>query len=132
MSEHETVYLIARILTSAVWIGVGLFVLLHFGGFAGKLAGHGFPFPALVASGVLAIELGGGVLMVADLWAWAVALVWIGFILWATWLDHRHVIGKDGGLVFQEYGQVLKNLSIIGGLVCIILLDDTTPGWLLP
>jgi hypothetical protein len=62
---------------------------------------------------------------------WAVALVWIGFTIWATWIEHRHIFDARGAIVFPEYVQVWKNVSIIGGLLFMILLDANRPEWLL-
>ncbi len=132
MEDHEIAYLVGRLATCGIWTGAGLFKLFHFAGFAGKMKGYNFPFPALSAALVIAVELVGSLCLALDYLVWAVALVWIGFTVWATWIEHRpHVFDKQGAIVFPEYVQIWKNVSIIGGLIFMILLDKTRPGWLL-
>lgn len=130
MSETELAYHVARWMTCGIWFGAGIFKLFHFNGFASKMAHYNFPMPAFVAAGVIAVELVGTTLLVLNLLVWAVALVWIGFTVWATWIEHRHCVDK-GCIIFPEWVQVWKNVSIIGGLVLLILLDTARPEWLL-
>lgn len=131
MDNQELAYDLARILTCGIWAGAGLFKLFHFAGFAQKMGGFGFPLPALSAAFVIAVELVGSTLLVLGIAVWAVALVWIGFTLWATWIEHRHIFDARGAIVFPEFVQVCKNISIIGGLIFMILLDASRPDWLI-
>lgn len=131
MEDHDLIYLVARILTCGIWAGAGLFKLFHFAGFTAKMHGFGFPLPVLSAAFVIAVELVGSLFLVLDFQVWAVALVWTGFTVWASWIEHRHIFDADGAIVFPEYVQVCKNISIIGGLWFMILLDPTRPEWLL-
>jgi len=131
MIDHDLAYLAARILTCGIWTGAGLFKLFHFTGFTAKMRGFGFPLPALSAAFVIAVELVGSSFLVLNFHVWAVALVWTGFTVWASWIEHRHIFGADGAIVFPEYVQICKNISIIGGLWFMILLDITRPEWLL-
>lgn len=131
MENQELAYLVARLATCGIWTSVGLFKLFHFAGFAEKLRGYGFPLPPLSAALVIAIELVGSLCLALNVNVWAVALVWIAFTICATWIEHRHVFDERGAIVFPEYVQVFKNVSIIGGLIFMILLDTTRPEWLL-
>ncbi len=130
MGNEEVAYLVARIATCGIWTGAGLFKLFHFSGFTAKMKGFGFPLPALSAAFVIAVELIGSTLVIFDIEVWAVALVWMGFTVWATWIEHRHVFDPRGAIVFPEYVQICKNISIIGGLIFMILLDGGRPEWL--
>jgi uncharacterized membrane protein YphA (DoxX/SURF4 family) len=131
MEDHDLTYLVARILTCGIWAGAGFFKLFHFAGFTAKMRGFGFPLPALSAAFVIAVELVGSLFLVLNFQVWAVALVWTGFTVWASWIEHRHIFDGNGAIVFPEYVQVCKNISIIGGLWFMILLDTTRPEWLL-
>lgn len=131
MEDQEIAYHLARILTCGIWTGAGLFKLFHFAGFTQKMRGFGFPLPAASAAFVIAVELVGSTLLVLNIAVWAVALVWIGFTVWATWIEHRHIFDARGAIVFPELVQVCKNVSIIGGLIFMILLDTTRPDWLI-
>ncbi len=130
MDDSTLLFLIARILTCGTWIGAGLFKIFHFNETTEKLAGFGFPVPALFTIGVIGIELVGSTFLIVNIAVWAVGIVWIAFTIWATLLEHRHVIAPDGTLVFAEYVQICKNISLVGGIVILILLDQSRPDWL--
>jgi len=129
-TDNELAYHVARIMTCGIWFGAGIFKLFHFSGFTAKMKGYHFPFPPLAAASVIAVELVGTTLLVLNLYVWAVALVWIAFTIWATWIEHRHCV-VEGGIVFPEWVQVWKNVSLIGGLILLILVDPARPEWLL-
>lgn len=131
MENQELAYLVARLATCGIWTGAGLFKLFHFAGFAGKMKAYHFPLPALSAALVITVELVGSLCLALNFNVWAVALVWIAFTIWATWIEHRHIFDAQGAIVFPEYVQVCKNVSIIGGLIFMILLDTARPEWLL-
>lgn len=131
MADSELAFHLARILTCGIWFGAGVFKVFHFGGFTAKMRGYSFPIPPLSAAFVIAVELIGTLCLVLNLYAWAVALIWIAFTLWATWIEHRHILDRQGAIVFPEYVQVWKNVTIIGGLLYLILLDMSRPEWLL-
>jgi putative oxidoreductase len=123
MEGMELTYLFIRILICGCWIMFGLFKLTHYKGFTEKLAGFGFPAAALFTPLVILTELGGSILIIARWFLIPVAIWWIVFTLWASWVEHRHVIGEDGAIDFHEYVQVGKNISIIGGLLLLILFE---------
>lgn len=131
MENQEIAYLVARLATCGVWAGVGLFKIFHFSGFAEKMKGFGFPVPVLSAAFVIAVELVGSIFLAFNITVWAVALGWMAFTILATWIEHRHIFDKAGAVVFPEFVQVCKNISIIGGLIFMILLDPSRPSWLL-
>lgn len=131
MENQELVYLVARLLTCGIWAGAGLFKIFHFAGFSEKMRGFGFPVPALSSAFVITVELVGSLCLALNIGVWAVALVWMVFTVVATWVEHRHVFDENGAIIFPEYVQIWKNVSIIGGLLFMILLDSARPDWLL-
>jgi len=40
-------------------------------------------------------------------------------------------VTPEGGFDFFQYTQVWKNMSMVGGLIALILLDPSRPDWLL-
>ena len=124
-------YLAVRIITCASWIAAGLHAAMHFEKTAEGMADHGIPLPRLVLPMVLLMEFGGTALLFADQHTWAVCLVWIAFLFLATYFYHRRWVTPEGGFDFFQYTQVWKNLSMVGGLIALILLDPSRPDWLL-
>ncbi|MDH4189360.1 MAG: DoxX family protein [Betaproteobacteria bacterium] len=125
-------FLVARICTSGIWFGAGLYKATHFEKTAEEMGGHfGIPFPRLVLPVVVALELGGSAMLIANFYVWLACLAWIVFLFPATVLYHGKVITPEGKIDFLQYVMVFKNISILGGLIILILLDPTRPAWLL-
>jgi uncharacterized membrane protein YphA (DoxX/SURF4 family) len=95
--------------------------------------GHlGVPLPRLVLPLVLLLEMAGAALMVFDRYVWLVSILWIAFMIPATWLYHVKFMIKDGTIVFPQFVTGWKNVSIAGGLLALVLLDTSRPAWLFP
>ena len=88
------------------------------------------PWPKYVLPLVLIMEFGGSLMIIANQFVWAVALVWIVFTIPASFLYHITCYDKDGNFIFPQMVQFSKNVSIIGGLLCLMLLDPDKPQWL--
>lgn len=131
MAFQDTLYGVIRLLTCGIWVGAAMFKLSHFQGFVDKLAEFNQPLPRAMAAGVVVIELGGSLFMLANLYVWAVCIAWIAFILYATYVEHRRVTTPDGEIDFHQYVQVCKNISLIGGLLALMMLDPAKPEWLM-
>jgi putative oxidoreductase len=125
-------YLVARICTCGIWVGAGLYKATHFDKTVEEMGGHfGIPLPRLVLPVVLILELAGSALLIANSYVWLVCLAWIVFLFPATVLYHGKVIKPDGTIDFVQYVMVFKNISILGGLIILMLLDPSRPAWLL-
>jgi len=123
------VYLLIRALSCGVWLLAGLYKALHFTETVADMKQHHLPMTRYLLPVVLLMELGGCVLVMANIQVWAVALVWIAFIIPATMLYHWP-IRVAGTIVFPQLVQFSKNISILGGLLALILLDPAKPAWL--
>lgn len=54
------------------------------------------------------------------------------FLFPASYLYHWRLMISEGSIDFVQYVLFWKNVSIVGGLIALILLDSSRPGWLLP
>ncbi len=70
-------------------------------------------------------------MLVADLYAWAVTLAWIAFLISASLIHHGTVITADRHIDFFRFVLFWKNISPMGGLLALMLLDPGRPAWLL-
>jgi putative oxidoreductase len=118
-----------RVLSCGVWLFAGLYKLTHYSATAADMTEHRLPFSRYLLAVVIAMELMGCFMLAANIQVWAVALVWIAFTIPATLLYHLP-IRVDGTIVFIQLIQFSKNLSILGGLLALMLLDPTKPAWL--
>lgn len=126
-------YLAVRIFTCGSWIAAGAHAAIDFERTAQVMADRGIPLPRRVLPIVLLMEFGGGALVLADQYAWAVSLVWIAFLVTASYFYHLRWRLDTPGREFDafQYMQFWKNVSMIGGLIALILLDQSRPAWLL-
>ncbi len=128
--EAQTVFTLARWLTCGIWAGAGLYKAFHYRQTIGEMTHNGVPFAKFLLIPVLVLELAGSVLLIANSHVWAVAVAWIAFILVATPFYHFGWYTPDRKFVFPQMVQTTKNLSIMGGLLCLILLDPSTPAYI--
>jgi putative oxidoreductase len=125
----DMVYLLARVLYCGIWIMAGLFKLTHYSATVADMKVHHLPLAKYLLTLVLVLELVGSAMLISNTHVWAVALAWIAFTIPATMLYHWP-IREQGAIVFIQLVQFGKNLSILGGLLALLLLDPTKPAWL--
>lgn len=125
------VYLVARVFTCAVWLGTGLYKASHYRLTMVEMEEHRVPWPPISLPLVILAEVLGSVLVIADCWVWVVCLAWILYLFPATYFYHRQVLNPGGGINFFQYMMALKNASLLGGLLVLMLLDPARPAWLL-
>ena len=124
MNNNAMVSLVGRVLIALLFLVAGYMKATGIAGTTGYFAKLGMPAPELMAYLAIAIELGGGLLLLIG-WqtrkvAWFLAL----FVLVATGLGHRFW-EFDGGARVGQLNAFLKNVAIIGGLM---LLANWGPG----
>ena len=123
-------YLAARILSCGIWIAAGLFKAMHFEKTTQEMAHLGIPVPKLLLPCVLALELVGSAMMFMDLYVWAISLAWIAFMFPASVIYHGRFVTPQRTIDFVQLVLFWKNVSIFGGLIALITLDQSRPGWL--
>ena len=125
-------YLAARFFSCGIWIAAGLYKAAHYEQTVKEIADHGIPLPRLVLPLVLLTEFAGAAMLIADFHVWAACLWWIAFMIPASWTYHaKFMFTREGGIDFVQFLLFWKNVSILGGLVALILLDPGRPAWLL-
>lgn len=128
--ETALVYFVARLFTCGVWVAAGTYKAFHFKQTTVEMTHNHVPLSRYVLPFVLIMEFSGSLLIIANQYVWAVALTWIAFTIPASFLYHFTYYDKDGNFIFPQMVQFSKNVSIIGGLLCLILLDLSKPQWL--
>jgi len=108
--------------TLAGRIGLGLlFVVSGFGkvtgfaGTAGYMASKGMPMAEVLLVGAIAVELVGGLMLLAGFKARWAALAIAAFLVPTTLIFH----GPVGPEAQAQMTQFLKNLSILGGMLYV-------------
>lgn len=129
--DADAVYLVARILSCGVWTGAGIYKAFHYSQTVEEMTHLGVPLARFALVPVLILELVGSLMLVFNIQVWAVALVWIAFVIVATPFYHFKWRTPTGQFVFPQMVQTTKNLCIIGGLLLLILADPHKPAWLI-
>ena len=111
--------LIARILIAQLFVIAGLGKMAAFPKTAAFLANAGLPMPDLLLVLTVALELGGGVLLILGWKARWVAAGLCGFTLLATLLFHQFW-SVEPQLLKIEMNNFMKNLAVLGALIYIM------------
>ncbi len=128
--EATWVYFLARLCTSILWAATGVYALFHYQETTAKMAQNHVPWPKYLLVPVLIMKLGGSVMLLANQFVWLAALIWSAYLIPVSLLFHLPLYDKDGKFVFPQMIQFSKNVSLIGGLLTLALLDPTKPQWL--
>lgn len=127
---NPTIYFWVRLLACGVWFPAGINSLLNYEQAAGGMTHHGIPFASVLMALVIFLQIGGGILVIMNRWVWAVALAWFAFTIPATLLYHGAIYSTESGLNFIQFTMFIKNISILGGVAALVLLDPNKPSWL--
>ena len=125
----QTMYFLAKLCTCALWASTAIHTVFHYQETTQRMTQKGVPWAGVLLVPVLVMKLGGTLMLLTNYFVWAAVLAWIGFLIFVTAIFHR-VYDKDGKFVFPEMIQLTKNISLIGGLLTLLLLDPDKPQWL--
>jgi putative oxidoreductase len=109
---------IARVLLCLVFLHAVIGKLTGFAGVAGMIAGRGIPLAPVLLAAAVALMVVGSVLVISGYRARLGAILLLLFLVPTTLLFHNDVADP------QERIALLKNLSIMGGL---LLVADRRP-----
>jgi len=115
---NHSAMLVGRILLSLVFLVIGYGKLMGVAGGAAYLAKLGFPMPNVMVWVAIAIELGGGILLLLGWKArWAASVLAL-FTLIAAFAAHRFW-EVDPAQYGNQMNHFLKNLAIVGGMLFV-------------
>ena len=113
---QNTAALAGRILLALIFIISGFGKITGYAGTAGYMASKGLPMVAVLLPLTILVELGGGLLIALGWKArWAAAVIFL-FIIPVTLVFHNPA-GLDAAQAQQQMINLLKNLSIMGGML---------------
>ena len=112
--------LTGRILIAFIFIVAGIGKVTGFSGTVAYIASKGMPLPELAAIAAIAIELGGGILLVSGWKArWAAAAMLVFTAMTAVIFHDFWAVSPD-----QAQNQMIhfmKNISMMGGLLYVVV-----------
>ena len=113
---QDTAALVGRILLALIFVISGFGKITGYAGTAGYMASKGLPLVDALLPLTILIELGGGLLIAIGWKARWVAAVTFLFLIPVTLVFHNPA-GLDPAAAQQQMIQLLKNLSIMGGML---------------
>jgi putative oxidoreductase len=116
--RHDWAALVARILLAVIFIMSGWGKIAGFEGTGGYIASKGLPMPQVLTALTIAVELGGGILLLIGWKARWAALAIAVFTLLAAFLFHNYW-GVPAEQRMAQYLNFWKNLAIAGGMLAI-------------
>ena len=123
-SQKDGMLLFARVLMMVLFVLFGWQKLAGFSGTVAYMASTGAPIPALSAVIAVAVELAGGLLILAGFYTRPLALIFAVYTVATALIGHRYwaLQGMDQYMAMINF---YKNVSIAGGM---LLLAITGPG----
>ena len=112
--------LLARILLAFLFVQGGYYKLM--GGIPGTVANmtsHGIPFPNILVWGAIAVELVGGLMLMAGLFARWIALIIAAYTLALGLIFHAYWLAPAADAPLERI-IFLNHLSLIGGMLAIV------------
>lgn len=128
--EATWVYFLARLCASVLWVATGVYALFHYQATTEKMAHNHVPWPKFVLVPVLIMKFGGSLMLLTNYFVWAAALVWSVYLIPVNFLFHFPFHDEKGKFDFHQMVSFSKNISLIGGLLALALLDPDKPRWL--
>jgi putative oxidoreductase len=120
MNAQPQMLLVGRILLAQMFLVAGSYKLMAVAGTTAYMTKLGFPMPEVVTWIAIIIELGGSLLLILGWQTRRIAWLLILFIVIATAMAHRFW-EFQGPQYMGQLNYFLKNVSIIGGLLYVIV-----------
>jgi putative oxidoreductase len=117
-SLQNATALAGRILLGLIFVVSGFGKVTGFAGTAAYMSSKGLPMAEVLLVGAIAVELLGGLMLVAGFKArWAALAIFL-FIIPTTIVFHNPA-GLDAQAAQAQMIQLMKNLSIMGGMLLV-------------
>jgi len=111
---------IARVLLAAPFLVSGLRQLLAWDAAVAYFGKVGLMMPELLAPIVVALEIGGGILLIIGWRRLLVALALAAFTIGAAFIGHAFW-NAEGPQYSNQLNHFLKNFAMAGGLLCVAM-----------
>lgn len=117
-SLNHSLSLIGRILLAALFLPAGLSKIGAFAGTVGYISSAGLPLPQLAAAIAIAVEVGGGLALLAGWGTRFAAFALAAFTLVASVGFHNFWAMPPEQVMMQQL-MFFKNIAVVGGLLVL-------------
>lgn len=120
--ESRAFGILARVLLTCVFWTAGLGKLIGFSAGAAEMEGFGLTPGWAVNTAVLALQLGGSLLIILDRWTWLATGALAVFTMLTIPIAHPFW-AREGAEAFRDLTVALEHVSVIGGLAVFAILS---------
>lgn len=117
-SLQNPLSLVGRLLLALLFVPAGFGKIAGFAGTAGYIASKGLPLPEVGAALAIAVEIGGGLALIAGFCTRWAALALAAFTLAATYFFHAFWSVPADQVMVQQL-MFFKNIAVVGGLLVL-------------
>ena|SRR5947208_1111200 len=119
-AEASSISALGRLLIALIFIRGGINKLGSIAATTATMRNHGIPYPDLLIWGVIALELGGGLMLVAGLYARWVALALFFYTLSLALIFHAYWTVSDPAAARIDANSFFGHLSMMGGMLFVV------------
>ena len=111
--------LVGRILLAFIFVQAGIGKLGAIDATVANMTSHGIPLPNVLVWGAVALEIGGGLMLMTGLFARCAALALAFYTLALAVIFHAYWLAPAAELRAQ-HASFFGHLAIIGGMLCVV------------
>jgi putative oxidoreductase len=115
---EKFVPVVGRFLLALVFVLAGFAKIWGLDGTAAQMASHGIPLPNLLVYGVVALEFGGGLLLMFGLFTRPIALIFALYLLTLALVFHNYWAMPEAQMHAQQIA-FMEHLAMLGGMLYV-------------
>src|SRR5947209_7231010 len=119
-AEVSSIAALGRLFIALIFIRGGINKLGSIAATVATMRNYGIPYPDILVWGAIALELGGGLMLVAGLYARWVALALLFYTLSLALLFHAYWTASDPAAARTEANSFFGHLSMMGGMLLVV------------
>lgn len=118
-SETNPLPAVGRFLLALIFVLAGIAKLGTIGATAHEMATHGIPYANDLVWGVVALELGGGIMLIVGLLARLVAAVYFCYLVALAVIFHAYWT-TTGAAAHAQHVMFFEHVSMMGGMLYVV------------
>jgi putative oxidoreductase len=115
----DSIALVGRFLLAFIFVNAGINQLGAIGGTVANMTSHGVPLPNILVWGAIALEIGGGLLLMTGLFARWAALALGAYTLALALIFHAYWLAPASEMRTQ-HAQFFEHVAMIGGMLYVV------------
>jgi len=119
-AEVSSISALGRLLIALIFIRAGINKLGSIAATVATMRNHGIPYPDILVWGAIALELGGGLMLVAGLYARWIALALFFYTATLALIFHAYWTVSDPAAARTDASSFFGHLSMMGGMLFVV------------